>query len=225
LEYRFRDIEQKWQQKWKEDEVYKVSNDSSRPKYYVLDMFPYPSGAGLHVGHPLGYIASDIYARYKRLRGFNVLHPMGFDAFGLPAEQYAIDHGIHPAASTEQNIEIFRKQLDNIGFSYDWSREVRTCDPAYYKWTQWIFLQIFDSWFNRQKQKAERIELLIEIFEKEGNINFEFPNSKYQLLSGKNIFTAAEWKSFDERTRLEILMQYRLAYLAYTDVNWYCACE
>ena len=220
MEYKFRDIEQKWQQKWKEDDVYKVSNDSSKPKYYVLDMFPYPSGAGLHVGHPLGYIASDIYARYKRLKGFNVLHPMGFDAFGLPAEQYAIDHGVHPAASTEQNIEIFRKQLDNIGFSYDWSREVRTCDPAYYKWTQWIFLQIFDSWFNRKVQKAERIESLIKIFEKEGNLNFEFPNSKYQLLSGKNVFTAAEWKSFDEKTRQEILMQYRLAYLAYTDVNW-----
>ena len=220
LEYKFRDIERKWQQKWKEDEVYKVSNDSSKPKHYVLDMFPYPSGAGLHVGHPLGYIASDIYARYKRLKGFNVLHPMGFDAFGLPAEQYAIDHGIHPASSTEQNIEIFRKQLDNIGFSYDWSREVRTCDPAYYKWTQWIFLQIFDSWFNRKEQKAGRIESLIKIFEKEGNLNFEFPNSKYQLLSEKNVFTAGEWKSFDEKTRQEILMQYRLAYLAYTDVNW-----
>ena len=150
-------IEEKWREEWKKRGVYKVENHSNKPKYYVLDMFPYPSGAGLHVGHPLGYIASDIVARYKRLKGFNVLHPMGFDAFGLPAEQYAIDHGIHPAVSTAQNINNFRNQLANIGFCFDWSREVQTCDPKYYKWTQWIFLQIFDSWFNRKKEKAERI--------------------------------------------------------------------
>src|SRR5215813_9585879 len=220
MEYRFRDIEKKWQQWWKDNGVYKVSNDSSKPKYYALDMFPYPSGAGLHVGHPLGYIASDIYARFKRLKGFNVLHPMGYDAFGLPAEQYALEHGIHPAVSTENNIHTFRRQLDNIGFSFDWSREVRTCDPHYYKWTQWIFLQIFDSWFNRNTQQAERIETLIKTFEKDGNANHEFPNEKYQLPSGKTGFSATDWKSFDDRVKREVLMQYRLAYLAYTDVNW-----
>jgi len=220
MEYKFQDIEKKWQAWWKDNNVYEVSNDSPRPKCYVLDMFPYPSGAGLHVGHPLGYIASDIYARFKRLKGYNVLHPMGYDAFGLPAEQYAIDHGIHPAISTENNINTFRKQLDNIGFSFDWSREVRTCDPGYYKWTQWIFLQIFDSWFNRQSQKAERIEALVKIFEEEGNAQHEFPNEKYALPSGNVTFTAAEWKSFTERLKLEVLMQYRLAYLAYTEVNW-----
>ena len=221
MEYDFRSIEKKWQQNWRETKAYNVSNESDKPKYYVLDMFPYPSGAGLHVGHPLGYIASDIYARYKRLKGFNVLHPMGYDAFGLPAEQYAIDRGIHPAASTEANIITFRKQLDNIGFSFDWSREVRTCDPKYYKWTQWIFLQIFDSWFNRHKEKAERINKLIEIFEREGNSNHEIPNDKFQIATtGKRSFTAAEWKTFEDKTKQELLMQYRLAYLAYTDVNW-----
>ncbi len=221
MEYNFRKIEKKWQQQWKDSGVYKVVNETQRPKYYVLDMFPYPSGTGLHVGHPLGYIASDIYARYKRLKGFNVLHPMGYDAFGLPAEQYAIEHGIHPAISTENNINTFRKQLDNIGFSYDWSREVRTCDPGYYKWTQWIFLQIFDSWFNRKLEKAQRIETLIGIFEKEGNAGYEIPNEKFKIEgSGKKHFTAVDWKTFDEKTRQEILMQYRLAYLAYTDVNW-----
>jgi leucyl-tRNA synthetase len=221
MEYNFRDIEKKWQQNWKETNAYKVANDSKKPKYYVLDMFPYPSGAGLHVGHPLGYIASDIFARYKRLKGYNVLHPMGFDAFGLPAEQYAIDHGIHPAISTEDNINTFTKQLDNIGFSFDWSREVRTCDPKYYRWTQWIFLQIFDSWFNRSKAKAERIKVLIGIFEKEGNSGHEIPNEKFQISStGKRVFTANDWKTFDESTQQEILMHYRLAYLAYTDVNW-----
>ena len=220
MEYIFRDIEKKWQEWWKENNIYKVSNDSPKPKCYVLDMFPYPSGTGLHVGHPLGYIASDIYARFKRLKGFNVLHPMGYDAFGLPAEQYAIEHGIHPAVSTENNINHFRKQLDNIGFSFDWSREIRTSDPEYYKWTQWIFLQIFDSWFNRHTQKAERIGTLIKIFEKEGNTQYEFPNEKYQLPSGKKDFTADEWKSFNEKLKQDVLMQYRLAYLAYTDVNW-----
>ena len=183
-------------------------------------MFPYPSGAGLHVGHPLGYISSDIYCRYKRLKGFNVLHPMGFDAFGLPAEQYAIDHGIHPAVSTDANINTFRKQLDNIGFSFDWSRELKTCDPKYYKWTQWIFLQLFDSWFNRTSQKAERISALISIFENGGNAAHPFPNAKYQLPSGTNSFSSKEWSSLDDRSKQEVLMQYRLAYLAHTDVNW-----
>ena len=220
MEYNFRNIEKKWQQWWHENKVYQVSNDSPKPKYYVLDMFPYPSGAGLHVGHPLGYIASDIYARFKRLKGFNVLHPMGYDAFGLPAEQYAIEKGIHPAVSTENNIENFRKQLDNVGFSFDWSREVRTCDPDYYKWTQWIFLQIFDCWFNRKKQKAERIHELISLFELEGNLKHGFPNEKYELPSGRKMFSALDWKSYDEKLKQEILMQYRLAYLAYTDVNW-----
>lgn len=215
-----RRIEEKWRKEWEKRQVYKVENKSDKPKYYALDMFPYPSGAGLHVGHPLGYIASDIISRYKRLKGFNVLHPMGFDAFGLPAEQYAIEHGIHPAVSTEQNIQNFRKQLNKIGFSYDWSRELRTCDPKYYKWTQWIFLQIFNSWFNRKNQKAERIDTLITVFEREGNVSHPFPNLKYTLPNGNTVFTSEEWKGFDEKNRLEILMQYRLAYLAYTDVNW-----
>lgn len=220
-------IEGKWRNEWVKRQIYKVDQASAqadspkRPKYYVLDMFPYPSGAGLHVGHPLGYIASDIVARFKRLKGFHVLHPMGFDAFGLPAEQYAIEHGIHPAKSTEQNIKNFISQMDKIGFSYDWSREVRTCDPSYYKWTQWIFLQIFDSWYNRKKDKAERIADLIKIFDVEGNARHPFPNIKYKLpQSAQTIFSASDWKSFDEKARQEILMQYRLAYLAYTDVNW-----
>lgn len=216
-----RKIEEKWQKKWVENEVFKTSNDTTKPKFYALDMFPYPSGAGLHVGHPLGYIATDIVARFKRVKGFNVLHPMGFDAFGLPAEQYAIEHGVHPAISTEQNIKNFRRQLNKIGFCYDWSREVQTCDPKYYKWTQWIFLQLFDSWFDRKAQKAERIKELIARFEKEGNANHPFPNTKYTLPdSDRTVFTAYEWKAFDDKTRQEILMQYRLAYLAYTDVNW-----
>ena len=191
-------IERKWREEWKKRNVYRVENQSDKPKYYVLDMFPYPSGAGLHVGHPLGYIASDIVARFKRLKGFNVLHPMGFDAFGLPAEQYAIDHGIHPAVSTADNIKNFKDQLSKIGFSFDWSREVQTCDPSYYRWTQWIFLQIFDSWFNRTKGKAERIKELIAIFEKEGNKNHPFPNTKYSVASsGSPEFSSSEWKSFD----------------------------
>ncbi|HEV8513559.1 MAG TPA: class I tRNA ligase family protein, partial [Cyclobacteriaceae bacterium] len=213
-------IEDKWREKWVKDQVYKVSNDSPKPKYYALDMFPYPSGAGLHVGHPLGYIASDIVARFKRLKGFNVLHPMGFDAFGLPAEQYAIDHGVHPAKSTQVNIENYKNQLGKIGFCYDWSREVQTCDPKYYKWTQWIFLQIFDSWFNRKSNKAERITTLTWIFENEGNGEHPFPNSKFKLPNGETSFLPAEWKAFNQKQRQEILMQYRLAYLAYTDVNW-----
>ncbi len=219
MEYNFREIEKRWQEIWKKDNVYKVNNDSPKPKYYVLDMFPYPSGAGLHVGHPLGYIASDIYTRFKRLKGFNVLHPMGYDAFGLPAEQYAIEHGIHPALSTEQNINNFRRQLDNIGFCFDWSREIRTSDPKYYKWTQWIFLQLFDSWYNRKSQRAERISTLVKIFEKEGNCNTEYPG----MSSGNNgvdHFTAAEWNSFNDSKQQEILMDYRLAYCGYGEVNW-----
>ncbi len=225
MEYNFREIEKKWQDTWKKEQVYKVSNDSQKPKYYVLDMFPYPSGAGLHVGHPLGYIASDIFARYKRLKGFNVLHPMGYDAFGLPAEQYAIEHGIHPAVSTEQNIENFRKQLDKIGFCFDWSREVNTSSPQYYKWTQWIFLQLFKSFYNRKAQKAERIDSLIRTLEKEGNINHPIPNSQFQIQSSDNahqtlVFSASEWKSFDEITQQTVLMEYRIAYCGYGEVNW-----
>ena len=213
MEYSFRDIEKKWQDWWKSNNVYKVSNHSPKPKYYVLDMFPYPSGAGLHVGHPLGYIASDIYARFKRLKGFNVLHPMGYDAFGLPAEQYAIEHGIHPAVSTENNINNFRKQLDNIGFCFDWSREVRTSEPNFYKWTQWIFLKLFHSFYNRKTNKAEPIENLIKIFEAEGNYaELRSPNSE--------LFSAAEWKSFDELKKQNILMDYRLSYCGYGEVNW-----
>ncbi len=213
IEYNFRDIEKKWQDWWKENKVYKVPNESPKPKYYVLDMFPYPSGAGLHVGHPLGYIASDIYARFKRLKGFNVLHPMGYDSFGLPAEQYAIEHGVHPAVSTEQNIKNFRSQLDKIGFSFDWDREVQTSDPKFYKWTQWIFLQLFNSFYNRQTNKAESIEVLIKSFEREGNSIHSSPG-------GNQRFTAGDWKRFDERTQQDILMQYRLAYCGYGEVNW-----
>lgn len=209
-------IEEKWRKTWIEKEVYKVSNDTTKPKCYVLDMFPYPSGAGLHVGHPLGYIASDIYARFKRLKGFNVLHPMGFDAFGLPAEQYALEHGVHPAKSTQDNISNFKRQLGNIGFCYDWSREVQTCDPKYYKWTQWIFLQIFDSWFDRKTQKAKRIAELVKIFESDGNSSHPIPNSKFKIQN----FSAADWKASSDKEKQEILMEYRLAYLAYTDVNW-----
>jgi leucyl-tRNA synthetase len=225
MEYNFRGIEKKWQEEWKENNVYKVNNDSPKPKYYVLDMFPYPSGAGLHVGHPLGYIASDIFARYKRLKGFNVLHPMGYDAFGLPAEQYAIEHGIHPAVSTEQNIKNFRAQLDKIGFCFDWSREVNTSHPEYYKWTQWIFLKLFRSFYDRQTQKAESITQLIETLEKQGNVNHPIPNSQFQLqpANGQQStanFSAADWNAFDELTQQTILMEYRLAYCGYGEVNW-----
>src|ERR1700712_2776183 len=167
MDYQFKDIETKWQQFWAANQTFKADSQSSKPKYYVLDMFPYPSGAGLHVGHPLGYIASDIFARYKRLKGFNVLHPMGYDSFGLPAEQYAIESGQHPAVTTEQNIKTFRSQLDKIGFSYDWSRELKTSDPTYYKWTQWIFLQLFNSWYDRDLRKARSIHELVANFEKE----------------------------------------------------------
>ena len=210
MEYRFNEIEKKWQDKWKADEVYKVSNDSAKPKYYVLDMFPYPSGAGLHVGHPLGYIASDIYSRYKRLKGFNVLHPMGFDSFGLPAEQYAIETGQHPAETTKNNIATFKAQLDKIGFCYDWDREVRTSDPQYYKWTQWIFLEIFNSYFDKNEKKAKPITELIKQFETEGN----------PFTTHYSPFTSEGWKAFDYKKQQEILMEYRLAFSKYGEVNW-----
>ncbi|MBC7509007.1 MAG: leucine--tRNA ligase [Ferruginibacter sp.] len=214
MEYKFNDLEKKWQDKWKADKAYNVSNDSAKPKYYVLDMFPYPSGAGLHVGHPLGYIASDIYSRYKRLKGFNVLHPMGFDSFGLPAEQYALETGQHPAVTTEKNIATFREQLDKIGFCYDWDRVVKTSDANYYKWTQWIFLQIFDSWFNKITNKAERIAALVILFETEGNTKHVCPGDK------TIVFSAGEWTAFDEKRKQEILMAYRLTFSAYGVVNW-----
>lgn len=214
MEYNFREIEQKWQSTWVKNKAYQVKNNTDKPKYYVLDMFPYPSGAGLHVGHPLGYIASDIVSRFKRLKGFNVLHPMGYDAFGLPAEQYAIEHGVHPAKSTAQNIDNFRKQLDNIGFCYDWDREVRTCDASYYKWTQWIFLQLFNSFYNRQLQKATPITELIQSFEVNGNADHICPGDNSIR------FTAAEWKAFSEKEQQDILMHYRLAFCGYGEVNW-----
>ncbi len=216
MEYNFLEIEKKWQAYWSANKTFEVKADSSKPKYYVLDMFPYPSGAGLHVGHPLGYIASDIYSRYKRLKGFNVLHPMGYDAFGLPAEQYAIQTGQHPAKTTENNINRYREQLDRIGFSFDWSREVRTCDPEYYKWTQWAFLQMFAHYYNNDTDKAEPIDSLVALFEKEGN-------GKVNAACGDvEIFTAEEWNSFDDKKKSDILMQYRIAYQGETSVNW-CA--
>ncbi len=214
MEYKFQEIEARWKQYWKDNQTYKVSNDTSKQKCYVLDMFPYPSGAGLHVGHPLGYIATDIYSRYKRLKGFNVLHPMGFDAFGLPAEQYAIQTGQHPATTTEVNIARYMEQLDAIGFDYDWSREVRTSDPKYYQFTQWIFIQLFHSYYNNAAQQAEPITDLVATFAKEGNI-------KTNAASGKiSTFTAEEWNTYSEKQQQEILMEYRLAYLKYGDVNW-----
>jgi leucyl-tRNA synthetase len=215
MDYNFRDIEQNWRKWWNDTAVYKTVNDKTRPKFYVLDMFPYPSGAGLHVGHPLGYIASDIYARYKRQRGYNVLHPMGYDAFGLPAEQYALETGQHPAVTTEQNIARYRQQLDNIGFSYDWSREVRTSDPGYYKWTQWIFTQLFHSWFDRKSQKARPIKDLVAIFEKEGNCNTPAPGDENIL------FSKEQWRQFTTAEQRRALMNYRLAYLDFAEV-WWC---
>lgn len=214
MEYNFNEIEPKWRKYWSDNKTYKTGIDNSKPKYYVLDMFPYPSGAGLHVGHPLGYIASDIYSRYKRLKGFNVLHPMGYDAYGLPAEQYAIQTGTHPAITTGKNIERYREQLDKIGFSYDWDREVRTSDPSYYKWTQWTFIQLFHSWYNRKTQKAEPVAWLISEFELNGNGAVEAACGDVLL------FTANDWNSFSEKQQQEILMNYRLAYLANTMVNW-----
>lgn len=214
-EYNFREIEKKWQKYWEEKEIYKVTEDYSKPKYYVLDMFPYPSGAGLHVGHPLGYIASDIIARYKRARGYNVLHPMGFDSFGLPAEQYAIQTGQHPAITTAENIKRYKMQLKSMGFCYDWSREVQTSDPAYYKWTQWIFMRLFESWYNKKTNKAEPIQTLIAEFEKSGNQNIQAACDE-----DTPIFSAQEWKSFSEKERSDILLKYRLTYLADAYVNW-----
>ena len=214
MDYNFNEIEPKWQQYWREQKVYSARNDSDKPHYYVLDMFPYPSGAGLHVGHPLGYIASDIYARYKRQRGFNVLHPMGYDAYGLPAEQYAIQTGQHPAKTTEQNIARYREQLDKIGFSFDWDREVRTCDPRYYKWTQWTFIQLFNSYYCNQAQKARPISELIAAFEKQGTEGLDVACSEPIR------FSAEEWKAMDEAEQQQRLMNYRLAYLADIPVNW-----
>ena len=214
MEYNFLDIEKKWQEFWAKNQTFKVEADPSKPKYYVLDMFPYPSGAGLHVGHPLGYIASDIYSRYKRLKGFNVLHPMGYDAFGLPAEQYAIQTGQHPATTTEKNINRYREQMDRIGFSYDWSREIRTCDPGYYKWTQWAFLKMFGSYYNNVAAKACPISELEEIFAKEGNAGVDAACGEVPA------FTADEWNAYSELEKSNILMQYRIAYQGETAVNW-----
>src|SRR6187399_439399 len=213
MDYQFKDIEQKWQQFWADNQTFKAEDKSDKPKYYVLDMFPYPSGAGLHVGHPLGYIASDIVARYKRLKGFNVLHPMGYDSFGLPAEQYAIQTGQHPAITTENNIARYREQLDKIGFSFDWEREVRTSDPKYYKWTQWIFIQLFHSWFNPKTDKAESIENLISIFEKRG-CNFSDEPLTGNIEHDLQPFSADEWKAMTEKEKQNVLMHFRLAYLS-----------
>ncbi|MDT3404819.1 leucine--tRNA ligase [Mucilaginibacter terrae] len=217
MDYQFKDIEKKWQQFWAANQTFKASNESAKPKYYVLDMFPYPSGAGLHVGHPLGYIASDIFSRYKRLRGFNVLHPMGYDSFGLPAEQYAIQTGQHPAITTEDNIATYRRQLDQLGFSFDWSREVRTSSPDYYKWTQWIFMQLFNSWYNKADEKAESIEKLTEHFATQGSAGITAVADD-EILT----FTAAEWNAMGEEAQQTELLKYRLTYLRKSTVNW-CA--
>ncbi|MBI34693.1 MAG: leucine--tRNA ligase [Flavobacteriales bacterium] len=214
MDYNFIEVEKKWRKKWAENKTYKTSNTSNKTKCYVLDMFPYPSGAGLHVGHPLGYIASDIYARYKTLKGYNVLHPMGYDAFGLPAEQYAIQTGQHPKITTDANLVRYREQLDKIGFSFDWDREIRTSDPNYYKWTQWIFAQLFKSWFNNQSQKAENIDALILVFENEGNKDVNAACEETPL------FTAKEWNAKTEKEQSDILLNYRLAYLSESMVNW-----
>lgn len=216
MEYNFSEIEKFWQARWASEKTFKAEIDTNRPKFYVLDMFPYPSGAGLHVGHPLGYIASDIYSRYKRLKGFNVLHPMGYDAFGLPAEQYAIQTGQHPAATTDKNIQRYREQLDRIGFSFDWDREVRTCEPEYYKWTQWAFLKMFEHWYDLSEQRARPIEELVNIFSKNGNAEVKAASGEVET------FSADEWLSFNETKRASVLMEYRIAYLGETSVNW-CA--
>lgn len=213
--YNHKEIEAFWQEYWAKHQTFKAQNNSTKPKYYVLDMFPYPSGAGLHVGHPLGYIASDIVARYKRHKGFNVLHPQGYDSFGLPAEQYAIQTGQHPAVTTAQNIARYREQLDKIGFSFDWSREVKTSDPDYYRHTQWIFIQLFNSWYNNETDKAEPIETLIALFETEGNSKVNAPCD-----DDTPTFTAEEWRAFSSEQQQQILLKYRLTYLAETEVNW-----
>ncbi len=215
MDYQFRDIEKRWQKFWAENQTFKVDNSSAKPKYYVLDMFPYPSGAGLHVGHPLGYIASDIFARYKRLKGFNVLHPMGYDSFGLPAEQYAIQTGQHPAITTETNINRYREQLDNLGFSFDWSREVRTSDPEYYKWTQWIFMQLFNSWYNLESDKAESIDELIRKFENSGTAGL-----KAVCDDDVCTFSAEDWNGMPDSEKQTELLKYRLTYLRESTVNW-----
>ncbi|WP_152287153.1 leucine--tRNA ligase [Flavicella marina] len=215
MDYNFNEIEAKWQKYWSENQTFKASETTDKPKYYVLDMFPYPSGAGLHVGHPLGYIASDIYARYKRHQGFNVLHPQGYDSFGLPAEQYAIQTGQHPAITTETNIATYRRQLDKIGFSFDWSREVRTSNPDYYKWTQWIFIQLFDSWYDLESNKAEAISTLISIFEKSGNSNVKAVSDE-----GIAVFSSEDWNNYSKVEKEAVLLQYRMTYLSETEVNW-----
>ncbi len=220
MEYNFREIEQKWQQHWAEHKTYKALDNSDKSKYYVLDMFPYPSGAGLHVGHPLGYIASDIMARYKRHKGFNVLHPMGYDSFGLPAEQYAIQTGQHPAITTEQNIKRYREQLDKIGFSFDWDREVRTSDPNYYKWTQWIFIQLFNSWYNPESDKAEPIETLIKKFKNLSPNSSQNGEGNNSSLNIPEILKNKRWNELSEKEQSDILMEYRLAYLSEAYVNW-----
>jgi leucyl-tRNA synthetase len=231
MDYNFPEIEKKWQKYWVDHKTYKTEIDPSRPKYYVLDMFPYPSGAGLHVGHPLGYIASDIYSRYKRLNGFNVLHPMGYDAYGLPAEQYAIQTGTHPAITTEKNVARYREQMDKIGFSYDWDREVKTCDPDYYKWTQWTFIQLFHHWYNNKTKKAEPVSDLLKRFESGGNVGIHASMNQnwFKDLVKKDasfgshwdgVFSANQWKSYTEKQQQEILMNYRLAYLSDANVNW-----
>ncbi|KND47620.1 MAG: leucyl-tRNA synthetase [Parcubacteria bacterium C7867-006] len=213
-EYNHLDIEKKWQKKWVTKKVYKASNKSKKKKYYVLDMFPYPSGTGLHVGHPKGYIGSDVFARFKRMQGMNVLHPMGYDAFGLPAEQYALEHNIHPRKAVEMNIKTFEKQLHNIGLSFDWDRKVNTTDPGFYKWTQWIFLKIYNSWYNKDTDKAEPIENLIKIFEKEGSKKIN------AVTDNRASFSAEEWKAMSDKDKQDMLMRYRLAYEGYSDVNW-----
>ncbi len=214
MEYNFKDIEKKWQNYWQENQTYKVEIDKTKPKYYVLDMFPYPSGAGLHVGHPLGYIASDIYSRYKNLNGFNVLHPMGFDAFGLPAEQYAIQTGTHPAITTEKNLARYRKQLDNMGFSFDWSREIRTSDPKYYKWTQWTVVQLYKHYYDTELDRANPVKLLIQQFEVNGSEGINAAHSEHEP------FTADKWKNMSDKEQRDILMCYRLMFLSDTSVNW-----
>jgi leucyl-tRNA synthetase len=215
MDYQFKDIEKQWQKFWADNQTFKADNNSAKPKYYVLDMFPYPSGAGLHVGHPLGYIASDIFSRYKRLKGFNVLHPMGYDSFGLPAEQYAIQTGQHPAITTETNIDTYRRQLDQLGFSFDWSREVRTSEPGYYKWTQWIFMQLFNSWYNKDADKAQSISKLVQHFEQNGSADVNAVCDEES-----ESFTAAEWKAKTNNQQQEELLKYRLTYLRESTVNW-----
>jgi len=214
-EYNFKEIESKWQKYWQDKDTYKVEIDSKKEKFYVLDMFPYPSGEGLHVGHPLGYIASDIYSRYKTLKGYNVLHPMGYDSFGLPAEQYAIQTGQHPAITTKNNINRYREQLDRIGFSYDWSREIRTSDPKYYKWTQWIFSLLFSSVYCKNKDKAIDVKEAIDYFSNNGNIN-----SPYLCDEQTKSFTSQQWNNYSETEKEKMLLNYRLAFLSDTLVNW-----